>query len=443
MKLSACLIVKDEQATLKRCLDSLRPVSDEIVVVDTGSKDGTPSLAAALGARVHEFPWADDFSVARNFSLAQARHPWILVCDADEALDPTDYPELRGALAAEGVHGYEVTIRNYVTSPSSAIMEKFALPNQSSYSIGRRYPYYIDHRLIRLFRNDTRIRFSGRIHETVDQSLIAHGLRVAKSPLVLHHFGKLDWDREKEKRELYLLLAKRKYQEQPHDFKSRFDYAIQLFVAERFAETAEVLQATVRDHPLCGESAYVYLGRALHALERFSEAAAAFRRALEINPHNPLTHYFLGEALRETKEPTAAADAYRRAAELGPHLSAPYLGLSNLAWWESRRQESLALLRRCAELDPRNPAILELLAARLISTQRYEEALPYCHSLIREYPEESDHWFVFLTLYYHKTGDIREAIRVLREGLAAYPDHARLRQLQQRIGLAESKQPPA
>ncbi len=80
------MIARDEAERLERCLASVRGVADEVCLVDTGSQDGTAELARALGARVEERPWRDDFAEARNASLAMARGDWILVLDADEEL---------------------------------------------------------------------------------------------------------------------------------------------------------------------------------------------------------------------------------------------------------------------------------------------------------------------------------------------------------------------
>lgn len=84
MRISACYIVRNEAANLKRSLESLEGMVDEIVVVDTGSSDDTIKVAEAHGARVFHFPWQDDFSAARNVSLSKATGDWILVVDADE-----------------------------------------------------------------------------------------------------------------------------------------------------------------------------------------------------------------------------------------------------------------------------------------------------------------------------------------------------------------------
>src|SRR5262245_37269575 len=84
VRLSAALIVRDEEAHLADCLATVSRIADEIVVVDTGSRDCTPDIARAYGARVVARPWADDFSQARNAALECATGAWILYVDADE-----------------------------------------------------------------------------------------------------------------------------------------------------------------------------------------------------------------------------------------------------------------------------------------------------------------------------------------------------------------------
>ena len=82
--LALCMIVKDEEAHLGCCLESVKGLVDEIVVVDTGSTDRTVEIARQYGARVFSYGWHDDFAAARNVSLSHAGADWILVLDADE-----------------------------------------------------------------------------------------------------------------------------------------------------------------------------------------------------------------------------------------------------------------------------------------------------------------------------------------------------------------------
>jgi tetratricopeptide (TPR) repeat protein len=93
--ISLCMIVRDEERTLARCLESVSPFVDEMVIVDTGSKDGTVSIAESFGARVIHEEWQDDFSAARNRSLEEARGGWILCLDADEIISPEAGEDLR------------------------------------------------------------------------------------------------------------------------------------------------------------------------------------------------------------------------------------------------------------------------------------------------------------------------------------------------------------
>lgn len=87
MKFSLCMIVRDEEAVLARCLASVADEVDEICIVDTGSTDATREIAEQFGAKLVEMPWADDFSEARNASLALATGDWVLVLDADEEVN--------------------------------------------------------------------------------------------------------------------------------------------------------------------------------------------------------------------------------------------------------------------------------------------------------------------------------------------------------------------
>ena len=84
MRISACVITKNEEKNLPKWLDSMHQAADEIIVVDTGSADGTVAIAESAGAKVFCFPWIDDFSAAKNFAIGKATGDWILFLDADQ-----------------------------------------------------------------------------------------------------------------------------------------------------------------------------------------------------------------------------------------------------------------------------------------------------------------------------------------------------------------------
>jgi tetratricopeptide (TPR) repeat protein len=181
--LTASLIVRDEAQVLPDCLESLRGVIDEIVVVDTGSVDETAEIARRHGARVHLSTWTGSFSQARNAGLELARGEWILYIDADERLAPIDRATVEALL--EGAE--EVAFR-LLLQPEAGMT-----------------PY----REYRLWRNDPRIRFEGVMHEKVVPSIHAvaeaDGRPIGKCDLLLRHIGYAGDQTRKHRRNLRLL----------------------------------------------------------------------------------------------------------------------------------------------------------------------------------------------------------------------------------------------
>ncbi len=93
--ISLCMIVKNEEKVLARCLDSVKELMDEIIIVDTGSTDRTREIAAAYTEHVYDFVWIDDFSAARNFAFSKATMEYIYSADADEVLSPENRERFR------------------------------------------------------------------------------------------------------------------------------------------------------------------------------------------------------------------------------------------------------------------------------------------------------------------------------------------------------------
>jgi glycosyltransferase involved in cell wall biosynthesis len=169
LRLSACLIVKDEAALLPGCLASLEGVVDEVVVHDTGSSDDTVAIARAAGATVVEGTWDDDFGAARNVALEACRGDWVLHIDADERI-------------AAGVDG--AALRAALASPSTADVLGVTIDNiHADGTSGTR------HQGMRLFRR-TRARWVGRLHEQVVARTGQANLRRGRTDLLaLDHLG--------------------------------------------------------------------------------------------------------------------------------------------------------------------------------------------------------------------------------------------------------------
>ena len=152
VKISACVIVKNEAENLPRWLESAQEFADEMIVVDTGSSDGTAAIAAQAGAKVYSFQWMDDFSAAKNFALDQATGDWIVFTDADEYFTEESIPRVRPLIATydkqEKINGFFVHLINID-------MDTGALLGTSA-------------EVLRIFRNAPWLRFIGNIHEHVE-----------------------------------------------------------------------------------------------------------------------------------------------------------------------------------------------------------------------------------------------------------------------------------
>ncbi|MBE7559683.1 glycosyltransferase family 2 protein [bacterium] len=173
--LSLCMIVRDEERNLYRYLPGLLGVADEIVVVDTGSRDGSRLAAAEMGARVIEMTWRDDFSEARNLGLAHATQPWILILDADETLSESHFPLLRLLVSGEPRHAYRFVTRHYVTT-SEHVLRWNPCHRQSpdENSAAGWYPGL----QTRLFPNRPEVRFRYNVCERIEPGLREAGIPI-------------------------------------------------------------------------------------------------------------------------------------------------------------------------------------------------------------------------------------------------------------------------
>lgn len=171
MKLSLCTIVKNEETSLPRVLDSVKTLVDEMVIIDTGSTDRTVEIAKGYGARVYHFDWCNDFSVARNYGLEYVRGNWVLVLDADEVLTSEIVPEIKRVIECD-----RYVVVNLIRREVGA--------SQSPYSL-----------VSRLFRRHPEIQFSRPYHAMVDdsvQSLLQrepHWQVISLPNVAIDHYG--------------------------------------------------------------------------------------------------------------------------------------------------------------------------------------------------------------------------------------------------------------
>jgi GT2 family glycosyltransferase/Tfp pilus assembly protein PilF len=279
---SLCMIMRNEQGNLPRCLKSLKPVVDEIVITDTGSTDNSREIAELFGARLFEFPWNGDFSAARNVSLEQATGAWILVMDADEVLSELDYGRFRRLVSnspPEGV-AYDIVTRNYMFNIN---LEKWR-PNDGMYPGDEAGAGWTPSNKVRLFPNLPDIRFENPVHEMVDLSIAARDIPILPTDIPVHHYGYLDKSRQKRKGEEYYLLGRRKLEQSGgNDFRALCELAVQAGGIGLYQEAVDLWQRVLTINPSY-PLALFNLGYALLQMGRFHESRAASAKAMELNP---------------------------------------------------------------------------------------------------------------------------------------------------------------
>ena len=170
---------------------------EEIVLVDTGSEDSTVSLSRPYADILEHFSWIDDFSAARNFSLSLANQPWILVLDADEVIAPQDFSKLRQLIESDAYDGFYLTQRFYGNNPQSD--DASWILSESKDPFSKSYRGYQENPILRLFRNQSQIRYEGRVHETVDLS-ISRTKRLDTGVPIHHYHENSENDTEKHSR---------------------------------------------------------------------------------------------------------------------------------------------------------------------------------------------------------------------------------------------------
>jgi tetratricopeptide (TPR) repeat protein len=199
LTLSLCMIVKDEEEMLPRCLAAVAPAVDEIVIVDTGSTDRTIEIAHEWGANVIEHPWTGSFAEARNVSFEAATGDWIMYLDADEVLVADDVKKLRDLTAQTWREAFYLVETSYTGELGDGAA--------------------VTHNALRVFRNRPNYRFEGRLHEQIAQNLPMYAAgRTEQTSVRIEHYGYLGAVRDaKDKSQRNLELLKAQQAESPSD----------------------------------------------------------------------------------------------------------------------------------------------------------------------------------------------------------------------------------
>lgn len=386
-KLGLCMIVKNEERALARCLESVRNWVGEMVVVDTGSTDGTVGIAESLGARVSHFPWCDDFSAARNTALDQATSEWVLVLDGDETLTVESPEEFKAALTQSQWDGFSLPIRS--------------LNDNGTYSKAM---------VFRLFRRERPgMRYRGEIHEQLE-AVAAGALRTSRlSCLQLDHDGYTAAVVAGAGKALRNIRLSRKLtQSRPDDPFSWFVYAMALAQSDRNAmlDAAQRAMALIDANPERVRAEHyvvnLYLAaiNAYQALGNVEQVVMLADRALVLFPASPDLLYQRGGARMVLGEFTGAVDDFEAALSVAAskfQLVVDPAAIGHGARTElaqalrklGRGDEAMAQLQKAVAQAPAEfPSAHAEIGSLLMDRGAIERAAPFFEEAYRRSPAE-------------------------------------------------------
>lgn len=212
--LSVCIIVRDEEKLLERCLESVYGIADEVIVVDTGSIDKTKEIAIRFTEQVYDFEWINDFSRARNYAASKASGEWIFVIDADEYVERESFKKFKEKLHSHG-NQYEILAPKIVS-----FLGRNASQTELNYHE-------------RIYKNNGLIEYNRPIHEILINKKGAK--KVNQLDLIIYHSGYMTdvvREKDKNKRNLMLLLK--------NENKTAIDY---FYLGNEYAALGEKEQA--------------------------------------------------------------------------------------------------------------------------------------------------------------------------------------------------------
>ena len=396
---SACLIVKNEELHIRRCLQSVVNAVDEICVIDTGCSDQTIEIAEKeFGAKTAFRAWDDDFAAARNASIDLATSDWILQIDGDEEFYQPDVPKLHEMLKRVDVESVYVAMRNFYSVPEAFTGESVKDPMSVAHSVNH---------IGRLFQRKPQLRFVGCIHETIRDIEAA-----IVSDISFFHYG---------------------YAQQGEVQEERIDRNYRLCMKQIEQEP---------DSP----ASYYYAGTTCLVGKRREEAEEFFNKAIEVHtPEQKHRTHFCLMALYEVanlnsqrQEYDKSQEACERALDEDPNYLDPWLRVGEAYFFQDRYWNAERALRRYLDLlgEYRSQARTAQYSLYLLNSDDYAWFLLGRCAHEREDFEDAEHcylksielnpstWgsFHFLSQVYESTGRMEEADEMFAKAKELNPE---------------------
>ncbi|MBI2136038.1 tetratricopeptide repeat protein [Candidatus Woesearchaeota archaeon] len=386
-RITCCTIMKDEEHNIEFFLNNIYDWVDELVLIDTGSKDMTlekvnhfVNFMQAKKIRLDLFKWNDDFSAARNFSLGHASSEWVLVLDADEVISDEGLLELRKTIdsASGEVLGLNLIQRHYV---NDAKLPGFRHCDDTCLHADN-YLGYIETNVVRVFKNNKAIRYRYTVHEKVDKSIFELNGKILPTNIIIHHYGyKKDEETSKRKTIFYKRLEEKQLALTPNDPKPYYELAL--------------------------------IARAENNLSR---ALELFQKCAGLEPRHELVLLELGNCYREQKDVDKAAECYKKSIELRDHDIRGYINLGLLFSKLGKFEDAQKILEQAIKIDEENhkedvkhnkteklnPRPYNILADNFIRQKNFDEAIKLLEKAIKLMPYNFEAYNNLAGMYFAK-----------------------------------------
>ncbi len=243
--LALCMMVKNEEKCILRAIDSVKPIVDEIVVVDTGSNDRTIELAKSAGAQIIEYTWDNDYPKIRNLALKTASSRWILVLDADEMIESNELALIQELIQTEDVHGYMMIQKSYTNT------RKYRgwVPCKSDDPEYGRYAGYISNPICRLFQNRPDIYFTNILHELVEPTILKFRGKIENSYVSILHYGHDYFGFKPDKWDNYIASGVKNIEADPLSARPHRDIGIAMIQAGRYEDAVKEFLKGMQKNP--------------------------------------------------------------------------------------------------------------------------------------------------------------------------------------------------
>lgn len=362
-KLSLCMIVKNEEANLPKCLESVQNLVDEMVVMDTGSTDQTVEIAEKFGAVVPTFAWTNDFAEARNEALKYVTGDWVLVLDADEILNRKVASQIKEAISQD-----ETLVVNLVRHEIGA--------SQSPYSL-----------VSRLFRNHSDIRFSRPYHAIIDDSVTellrkeSHWKIVDLPAITVFHYGytpgaiaSLDkYNRAQQAMESFL-------EKNPNDPYTCSKLGALYFQIGKEKEAIKLLKQGLKSNKADTHVLYelhYHLGNIYAKTQDSEKAIKHYQKAIDQKIMGPLklgAYNNIGVVLQSIGDLKNAAQAYETTLQIDPSFTTGYYNFAMTLSAMGRLADAAAIYEKLISLSPNYASAYQNLGVVLFKLKKLPES---------------------------------------------------------------------